>query len=128
MTTPVERFSAYMRRRPQGDPPLDHVRAHHLRKLSAPRERFRRDVADALTDWRTIGTRFARFEMPEVETLLCAGVAEILAIRLEAAHAPIFKALDRIDRRLIQVGILAGPTHHDPFAPPKLRLERTCST
>jgi hypothetical protein len=119
--TPVQRFAAYMARTPQGEPPADHVRTHHLHRLRSPAARFRSNVAEALVDWRMIRHRFDRFKIPEVEILFQAGVAEILALRLEAAHAPIFRTLDRIDRRLIQVQILAGPTHHDPFAPPKLR-------
>ncbi len=122
-SSPRQRFSAYMARRPQGDAQADHVRAYHLDRVAAPRVKFMRDFAEAITDWRLMsGPPLRNDQRGRLEReLIRAAVAEILEIRLTAAYAPILTTLERIERR---VGILAD-LRREPWAPAAHPVNRT---
>ncbi len=63
------------------------------------REKFRADVAEALTGWR-LGTILPRAGTgPEVE-ILRSGIAEILELRLVALCLPLFETMRQIEKRL----------------------------
>lgn len=75
------------------------------------RDRFRADVAEALTNWR-LGCVPPRPNYSEREIYRSA-IAEILALRLRIAYMPLFTGLDRIKNR---VGILAD-LREDMYVP-----------
>jgi hypothetical protein len=79
------------------------------------RERFRADVADALTNWR-LGCIPPRQNYSERE-LYRAAIAEILELRLRIAYTPLFTGLERIKNR---VGILAD-LREDMYIPRRPR-------
>ena len=67
------------------------------------RDKWQESVASALTDWRL----FAIGPRPRIEyeqALIRSAIAEILSLRLQAAYAPIFGTLQKIERK---VGTLA---------------------
>lgn len=75
--------------------------------------RFRAAAAETHATWRLACVGLRRSNYPEQE-IFRAGVAEILTLRLIAAHNPIFKTLQRIEN---QLAILAA-VREDPYAPP----------
>lgn len=95
------------------DFPIDHVRAYYAARLRAPGVVFRAVVAETLTQWR-LGSASRPVDFSGAEETFRAGVAEILAIRLEAAYRPLFQGLRRIEDR---VAVLAS-VREDPYAPP----------
>ncbi len=80
------------------------------------REKFRREVAEALTDWR-LGCVPARPNGAEV-LIFREAMADIIKFRLRIAYMPLFQTLERIQGR---VGILAG-LRAEPYAPPPQQL------
>lgn len=83
------------------------------------REKWQHHVAAALTDWRL----FAIGPRPRIEyetALIRSAIAEILSIRLQAAYAPIFGALQKIERK---VGALAD-IRAEPWAPATHEVNR----
>jgi len=76
------------------------------------RDKFRKVVAEVLTDWR-LGIIPPRFNQGAECELYKAGVAEIIELRLCAAYVPLFQGLERIKAR---VGILAD-LREDHFVP-----------
>ena len=87
-------------------------------RLQARAQAFRAAAAETHTSWRLGCVAQRRNWRPE-EEIIRAGIAEIMGLRLEAAYAPIFQTLDRIDRRLLQVQMLLS--NDDPYAPPRGR-------
>lgn len=83
--------------------------------IGSARDRLRPIVAETLTDWRltAIPSRTHPFTVTVEQALIRAAIAEILAIRLEGAYAPILNRLERIKQR---VGILAD-LRREPWAP-----------
>lgn len=102
---PLENFSASLKA----------SRHISLDRVAAARAKFTGTFAEAITDWRL----FSQPSRPQQqnrrieETLIRAAIAEILAIRLEAAYAPILTTLARIEHR---VGVLAD-LKREPWAP-----------
>lgn len=83
--------------------------------IGAARDKLRHQVVAALTDWRltAIPSRYHPIVEGSQREIIRSGVAEILAIRLEAAYAPILITLERIERR---IGVLAD-IRREPWAP-----------
>jgi hypothetical protein len=79
------------------------------------RDTFRREVAEALTDWR-LGCLPPRPDGAEREIYRSA-IAEILAMRLRIAYMPLLQGLARIEAR---VAVLAD-LREDPYTPPVRR-------
>jgi hypothetical protein len=76
------------------------------------REKFRREVAEALTGWR-MGCIAPRTNGAEV-LIFREAMADIIKFRLRIAYMPLFQGLERIQDR---VGILAS-LRAEPYAPP----------
>lgn len=87
--------------------------------LRSQAARFRAAAAETHTTWRLGLATVRRSNHPEVE-LFRSGVAEILTLRLIAAHNPIFKTLQRIEN---QLAILAD-LREDMYAPPSRVVRR----
>jgi hypothetical protein len=85
------------------------------RKLESvtARDKWRKIVADALTDWR-VGCIPPRPDWSIERELFRSGIAEILSLRLRVAYMPLLQGLQRIEDR---VNILAT-IREDPYAPP----------
>lgn len=83
------------------------------------RDKWQQHVATALTDWRmfSIGPRpNIRYE----QQLIRSAIAEVLSLRLQAAYAPIFGTLQKIERK---VGVLAD-LRAEPWAGPNHKANR----
>ena len=80
--------------------------------MGIAREKFRTEVAEALTNWR-LGCIIPRPTGAE-EVIFREAMADIIRLRLRIAYMPIFQTLERIQHR---VGILAN-LREDPYAPP----------
>lgn len=80
------------------------------------RDRFRAEVAEALTGWR-LGCIPPRSDWGFERAVVIAGLAEMLRLRLCVAYNPLFQGLQRIENR---VDILAQ-IREDPYAPPPKR-------
>ncbi len=80
-----------------------------------PREQFRADVAECLTDWRlgVIPPRSSGVEL----ALTRDAIREVIRLRLWIAYMPLLQGLARIENR---VGILCD-LRADPYAPPLKR-------
>ena len=76
------------------------------------RERFRHEVAEALTNWR-LGVIPPRPNGAEA-MIFRECMADIIKFRLRIAYMPLFQTLERIQHR---VGVLAN-LREDPYAPP----------
>ena len=76
------------------------------------RDKFRLEVAEALTNWR-LGIIPPRPTGAEV-AIFRECMLDIIRYRLRIAYMPIFQTLERIQHR---VGILAN-LREDPYAPP----------
>ncbi len=64
-----------------------------------PREKFRADVAECLTDWRLGVIPQRRGTGPEME-ILRAGIAEVLELRLVALCLPLFETMRSMEEKL----------------------------
>lgn len=87
--------------------------------IGMARYNWSRFVAEANSDLRLrcIGNRAPiRYE----RAIIRAGIAEILTLRLEAAYAPIFETLQKIERK---VGALAD-LRREPWASPNHPVNR----
>ena len=76
------------------------------------REKFRFEVAEALTGWR-LGIIPPRPNGAEV-MIFREAMADIIRFRLRIAYMPLLQGLERIERR---VGVLAD-LKREPWAPP----------
>ena len=76
------------------------------------RERYRADVAQALTNWR-LGVPQHRAAVPM--EVVQEGLREIIRLRLWIAYMPLLQGLERIEKRC---AVLAN-LREDPYAPPK---------
>ncbi len=74
------------------------------------RDKYRADVAEALTNWR-LGTVPLR-RVPE--HIAQDAIREIIRLRLWIAYMPLLQTLTRIEKRL---GVLCD-LRADPYAPP----------
>lgn len=118
--TPKEKFAAYMKRCPQGEPAFEHVRDYYFARLRRPGDLWRRELAETLTQMRLFRESMKKipiFNRDEVSAIVGGGVAEIASMRLEIAYRPLFATLDRINLRVAQIAQLSAPTDRDFFAP-----------
>lgn len=76
------------------------------------REKFRHEVAEALTNWR-LGCIQPRSSGAEV-AIFREAMYDIIRFRMRIAYMPLLQELERIERR---VGVLAD-LKRDPWAPP----------
>lgn len=83
------------------------------------RDRWRKTVAEALTDWR-VGCIPPRPDSSFERAIVIAGIAEILRMRLEIAYTPLLQGMQRIENR---VDILAN-IRENPYAPPPRRHDK----
>lgn len=81
--------------------------------MTSARDQFRKDAAEALTDWR-LGCIPPRPDSSFERAIFIAGLAEILRLRFQIAYMPLLQGLQRIEDR---VNILAT-IREDPYAPP----------
>lgn len=77
------------------------------------RDEYRKDVAEALADWR-LGCIPPRPDSSFERAIIIAGLAEILRMRLEITYKPLLQGLQRIENR---INILAN-IRENPYAPP----------
>lgn len=77
------------------------------------REKFRLEVAEALTNWR-LGCVPPRYAPKRELEIFKSGIAEIAGLRLRIAYMPLFQGIERIAARF---GVIAD-LRADPYAPP----------
>lgn len=118
--TPKEKFAAYMKRCPQGEPAFEHVRDYYFARLRRPGDLWRRELAETLTQMRLFRGAMKKnpvFDQGQVSAVIGGGIAEIASLRLKIAYRPLFATLDRINLRIEQIAQLSAPTDRDFFAP-----------
>lgn len=82
------------------------------------RDKFRAQVAEALTDWR-LGCIPPRTDLSSERELYRSAIAEIVALRLRIAYMPLFQSLARIEARVAILAAVYGREDH--YAPPPRR-------
>jgi hypothetical protein len=82
-------------------------------QVMTARDKFRADVAEALTDWRLGVPPMRSIPSHIAQDAIC----EILRLRLWIAYMPLFETLTRIEKRLDVICNLRA----DPYAPPVKR-------
>ena len=83
-----------------------------------PREQFRKDVADTLTDWR-LGCIPPR-PNNAAGYIFRECISDLIRFRLRIAYMPLFQGLERIERRF---GIIAD-LKREPWASPEHAVNR----
>ncbi len=84
--------------------------------MGLARDKYREVVAEALTNWR-LGCKLNYGDWGPERAVICAGVGEIAALRLQEAFLPMLQSLARIEAR---ARILAD-LKSDPYAPSRVR-------
>lgn len=78
------------------------------------REKFRAEVAEALTSWR-LGCITARPDYSRERMVISMGIGEVAALRLTALYLPILHTLGRVQRNVENIAALSS--NRDPYAP-----------
>jgi hypothetical protein len=78
---------------------------------------FRQHTAAALADWQRVPADSPEPNIKYQQQLIRSAISEILSLRLQAAYAPIFGTLKRME---LQMAVLAE-SGRAPFAPPAVR-------
>jgi hypothetical protein len=83
-----------------------------------PREKFTRDFAEVLTDWR-LGIIPPR-PNGAMTAIFHEGIADLIRLRLYIAYMPLFQGLERIERRVV----ILAELKREPWAHPNHAVNR----